>query len=122
MQAGRTLLSPDFHIEVRLDLQLNAHIEQCAAQSVEHMRIVGHAQESHMHDTIDGRYLAQLSAPLQNPLLDCIGKSAFNFDSIRHKRLLFKPKVYTVYMSKLLRQARGWSSRTSSAWLWPGQC
>jgi hypothetical protein len=54
----RALLSPNFHIEVRHNPQLEAQIEQRAAQSVEHMLIVGHTQEGNLHDAIDGRDFA----------------------------------------------------------------
>jgi hypothetical protein len=90
----QALLSPDFHIEIGLGFQLDADIEQGAAKRVEHMRIVGHAQEGDMNDAIDGLDLAHLSGPLQYPFLDCAGKSAFNLIHIRHEHLLFKSLCY----------------------------
>jgi hypothetical protein len=89
----QALPSPDFYVEVWHNVQLDAQIEQRATERVEHMRIIGHFQECDLDDAINGRDHAQLSAPLQHPLLDRAGKSTFNLVYVRHKRLLSKPTV-----------------------------
>jgi hypothetical protein len=94
---GETLFSPDFHIDIGLGFQLKAHIEQRAAQSIKYIRIVSHAQEGHLHNAINGCDPAQLSAPLQHPLLDRACKSPSNHVNIRHNRLPYIDPMF-LYM------------------------
>jgi hypothetical protein len=88
------LPSPDFYVEIWHNLQLEAQIEQCAAECVEHMRIIGHVQERDLDDAINSRDFAQLSASFQHPLLDRAGQRPFLLVPVRHQRLGSMPAVH----------------------------
>ena len=103
-EARQTLFPPDFYVEVRLNLQLDAQVEKRAAERVEHMRIVGRAEEGDMDHAIDGLDLAEFSGPLQNPLVNCRRERTFYLFSTCHWRLPYKPKFYP---TKQIRPGRG---------------
>jgi len=83
-QRGALLTPPDLDIEVGHDLELDAQIEQRAAQRIEDMRIIRYTREGDLHDATRGCDTAQFARALQHPFFDGASKRALNFLRVHH--------------------------------------